>query len=40
MYTLNTIKAIKKMSHNEIRVFVSENYYNRIGVSKIAVIIQ
>ena len=34
MYTLNIIKAIKKMNANEIRYFVYENYYERIGFSK------
>ena len=34
MYTLNIIKAIKKMSVNDIRDFIFENYYKRIGLSK------
>ena len=34
MYTLNIIKAIKKMNANEIRDFIYENYYERIGFSK------
>ena len=31
---LNISKAIKKMSVNDIRDFVFENYYKRIGFSK------
>ena len=34
MYTLNISRAIKKMSVNEIRYFIFENYYKRIGFSK------
>ena len=34
MYILNTDRAIKKISVNEIRHFVFENYYKRIGFSK------
>ena len=34
MYTLNIIKAIRKMSVNDIRKFIFENYYKRIGFSK------
>ena len=34
MYILNTFKAIKKMSINEIRDFIFEIYYTRIGFSK------
>ena len=34
MYALNITKAIKKMSVNEIRDFIFENYYERIGFSK------
>ena len=34
MYTLNFIKAIKKMSAIEIRDIFYENYYKRIGFSK------
>ena len=34
MYTLNIIKAIKKMNAIEIRDFISENYYKQIGFSK------
>ena len=30
MYILNIAKAIKKMSVNEIREFIFENYYKRI----------
>ena len=30
MYILNIAKAIKKMSINEIRDFILENYYNII----------
>ena len=34
MYILNTAKAIKKMSINEIKDFIFENYDKRIGFSK------
>ena len=34
MHILNIAKAIKKMSINEIRDFIFENYYKRIGFSK------
>ena len=34
MYILNITKAIKTRSINEIKDFVSENYYKRIGFSK------
>ena len=34
MYILNIAKAPKKMSVNEIRDFIFENYYKRIGFSK------
>ena len=34
MYTLNIAKDIKKMSVNEIRDFIFENHYKRIGFSK------
>ena len=34
MYILNIAKAIKKMSVNEIKDFIFENYYKRIGFSK------
>ena len=34
MYTLNIVRAIKKMSINEIRDFIFENYYKQIGFSK------
>ena len=34
MHTLNIIKAIKEMPVNEIRDFIFENYYKRIGFSK------
>ena len=34
MYTLNIPRAIKKMSVNEIRYFIFENYYKQIGFSK------
>ena len=34
MYTLNIARAIKKMSINEIRDFIFESYYKRIGFSK------
>ena len=40
MYTLNIIKAIKKMSVNDIRDFIFENYYKRIGFLRKTVIIQ
>ena len=33
MYTLNVIKAIKKMSVKKIQDFIFENVYNRIGFS-------
>ena len=31
MYTLNIIKAIKKLSVNDIRDFIFGNYYKGIG---------
>ena len=34
MYILNTSKAMKKMSINEIKEFIFENYYKRIWFSK------
>ena len=34
MYILNIVRAIKKMSVNEIRGFIFENYCNIIGFSK------
>ena len=34
MYTLNIVKAIEKMFVNDIRDFIFENYYKRIGFSK------
>ena len=34
MYTLNIARAIKKKSVNEIRDFIFEIYYTRIGFSK------
>ena len=34
MYTLNIARATKKMSINEIRYFILENYYKRTGFSK------
>ena len=34
MYTLNIVKAIKKMSFNNNREFIFENYYKRIGFSQ------
>ena len=34
MYTLNTVKAMKKMFVNEIRNFIFENYYKQVGFSK------
>ena len=33
MYPLHITKAIKKISANEIRDFIFENYYKRIGFS-------
>ena len=34
MYTLNITKAIQMMSVNEMRDFIFENYYKRIGFLK------
>ena len=34
MYILNIARAIKKMYVNQIRYFIFENYYERIGFSK------
>ena len=34
MYILNIVRAIEKMSVNEIRHFLFENYYKRVGFSK------
>ena len=34
MYILNIAKAIQKMSVNETKDFIFENYYKRIGFSK------
>ena len=34
MYTLHIAKATKKMAVNEIKDFIFENYYKRIGFSK------
>ena len=34
MYIINIACAIKKMSVNEIRDFIFENYYRRSGFSK------
>ena len=34
MYILNIARAIKKIHVNEIRDFILENYYKRIGFSK------
>ena len=34
MYILNISRAIRKMSVNEIRDFIFENYYKRIRISK------
>ena len=34
MYTLDIVRAIRKISVNEIRDFIFENYYKRIGFSK------
>ena len=33
MYTQNIARAIKKVTANEIRDFILESYYNRIGFS-------
>ena len=35
MYILNISRAIKKMSVNKVRDFIFENYYERIGFSKV-----
>ena len=40
MYTLNIAKAIEKMSVNEIRDFIFENYCKRIVLLRKTVIIQ
>ena len=40
MYILNIPKAINKMSINEIKDFLFENYYKRIRFLKKTVIIQ
>ena len=40
MYILNIASPIKKVSVSEIRDFIFENYYKRIGFSKETVIIQ
>ena len=34
MYIVNITRAIKKMSINEIKDFMFENYYKGIGFSK------
>ena len=34
MYFLNTVSAITKMTVNEFRDFIFENYYKRIGFVK------
>ena len=34
MYITNIARVIKKTSVNEIRDFIFENYYERIGFSK------
>ena len=34
MYILNIARATKKISVNEIRDFIVENYYKRIGIFK------
>ena len=34
MYILNITKAMKKMSVDEIKDFIFENYYKRVGFSK------
>ena len=33
MYTLNISRAIEKITVNEIRDFIFENYYKRVGFS-------
>ena len=40
MYILNIARAIKKMSVNEIRDFIFENYYKRIELLRKTVIMQ
>ena len=40
MYFLNTVSAITKMTVNEFRDFIFENYYKQIGLLKKTVIIQ
>ena len=34
MYTLNIVSTIKKMAFNELKDFIFENYYKRIGSVK------
>ena len=34
MYTLNIDRAIKRMTVNQLRVFISENYHKQIGFLK------
>ena len=34
MYTLNIVSAINKMTVNELRDFIFENYHKRIGFDK------
>ena len=34
MYILNFASTVKKMSVNEIRYLIFENYYKRVGFSK------
>ena len=34
MYILNIARGVKEMTFNEIRDFIFENYYKRIGFSK------
>ena len=34
MYTLNIVSTIKKMAFNELKDFIFENYYKRIGYVK------
>ena len=34
MYTVNIARAIKKMIANELRDFIFEKYYERIGFAK------
>ena len=40
MYTVNIVKAMKKMFLNDIRDFIFENYYKNFDFLKKAIIIQ